>query len=55
MVTLPYHDRNGETIGAVRVKLKSFLGETQSNAVGRATLILKLLEAAGLSADDLQK
>jgi len=55
LVTMPLHDRNGEYIAAVRFKLKSFLGETQDNAVGRATLILKLMEGYGLSADDLQK
>jgi hypothetical protein len=55
VVAMPLHDRNGEFIAAVRFKLRSFLGETQDNAVGRATRILKLMEGYGLSADDLQK
>jgi hypothetical protein len=55
LVTMPLHDRNGEFIAAVRFKLRSFFGETQDNAVGRATLILKLMQGFGLSGDDLQK
>jgi hypothetical protein len=55
LVTLPLHDRNGENIAAVRFKLKTFFGETQDNAVNRATLLLKLMEQFGTSADDLLK
>ncbi len=55
LVTLPMHDRNGEFVAAVRVKLKTFFGETQNNAVTRATNILKLLELAGTSGDDLRQ
>jgi hypothetical protein len=55
LVTMPLHDRNGDYIAAVRFKLRSFFGETQDNAVGRATLILKLMQGFGLSAADLQK
>ena len=54
-VTLPLHDRNGDFIAAVRLKLGTFFGETQDHAVGRAMTILKLMEQAGLSADDLVK
>jgi hypothetical protein len=54
LVTLPLHDRNGEFVAAVRVKLKTFFGETQNNAVTRAMNILQLLEQSGLSADDLR-
>jgi hypothetical protein len=55
LVTLPMHDRNGEVIAAVRVKLKTFFGETQDNAVTRAMNILKLLQVMCLSAEDLRK
>jgi hypothetical protein len=55
LVTMPFHDRNGDVIAAVRFKLKSFFGETQDNAVGRATLLLKLMQETGLSAEDLAK
>ena len=55
LVTMPLHDRNGDYIAAVRFKLKSFFGETQDNAVGRATLLLKLMQSLCLSAEDLRK
>ena len=54
-VAMPLHDRNGENIAAVRLKLKSFFGETQDNVLGRATILLKLMQEFGLSADDLKK
>jgi hypothetical protein len=54
-VTLPLRDRNGETIGAVRVRLSSFLGETQNNALTRANILRKLLEDICTSADMLNK
>ena len=44
LVTMPLHDRNGDYIAAARFTLRSFLGETQDNAVNRATLLLKLIE-----------
>lgn len=54
-VTLPLHDRNGDFIAAVRLKLKTFFGETQDNAVNRATMILKTMQQFGISADDLAR
>lgn len=44
VMTLPLHDRNGEFIGAVRVRLKSFLGETQDNALSRARFIVNQIQ-----------
>ena len=55
LVTLPLHDRNGDYIAAVRVKLKAFFGETQNNAVTRATIILKLMQQTPTTAEDLLK
>ena len=55
LVTLPLHDRNGEDIAAVRVRLNSFWGETQDNAVNRATLIRKIMQAQCSSAEELLK
>lgn len=52
-VTLPFRDRNGDPMGAVRVRLKSFFGETQKNAVNRATMVLKKMQAQVTSAEDL--
>ncbi len=54
-VTLPLRDRNGEYIAALRVKLKSFFGETQETAVTRAEMIQKKLEQFCTSADSLRK
>ncbi len=55
LVTLPFHDRNGEYIGAVRVKMKSFIGETENAAVTRATLILNLMQNYCTTAEELRK
>jgi hypothetical protein len=55
ILTMPLRDRNGDTIAAVRLKLKSFLGETQNNALMRGTMIMKVMEEAGTSAEDLVK
>jgi hypothetical protein len=54
LVTLPLHDRNGEYIAAVRIKLHSFLGETQNTAVTRAMNIVQLMQQLCTSAADLQ-
>jgi hypothetical protein len=54
-VTLPFHDRNGDPIAAVRVEMKSFLGETQDTAVTRANTILKQMQAQITSAEELVK
>ncbi|HEX7862383.1 MAG TPA: family 16 glycoside hydrolase [Verrucomicrobiae bacterium] len=44
VVTLPVHDRNGDVIAALRVEMKSFPGQTESNALARATPIAKDIE-----------
>ena len=54
LVTLPLHDRNGEFIAAVRVKLKSFWGETQDNAITRARMIVRDMQQNVTSAKDLE-
>jgi hypothetical protein len=53
VVTLPLHDRNGEPAAAVQVRMKSFPGQTERNAVARAQPILKKMEASVRSARDL--
>ena len=55
LVTLPLRDRNGEYIAAIRVKMKSYLTESQDAAVMRASVIRKQLEALCTSAEDLGK
>lgn len=52
-LTLPFHDRNGDIMGAMRVRLNSFFGETQQNALTRATMILKKMQAQITSSEDL--
>ena len=54
-VTLPLRDRNGENIGALRVRSKTFFGELESNAFNRANVSRKLVENLITSADDLRK
>jgi hypothetical protein len=54
-VTLPLRDRNGDPMAAVRVQLKSFLGETQNNALTRATMILKQMQAQVTSREELMQ
>lgn len=54
VVTMPLHDRNGESIAAVRVQMKSFLGETQDTAVTRARMVVKEMQTQIGSAKDLE-
>jgi hypothetical protein len=44
IVTMPVHDKNGEAIAALRIELKSFLGQTENNALGRALPIVQDME-----------
>jgi hypothetical protein len=53
VVTLPVHDRNGEVIAALRVEMKSFLGQTENNALARALPIVKDMERRIVDAQDL--
>jgi hypothetical protein len=53
VVTLPVHDRNGEVVAALRVEMKSFLGQTESNALARALPIAKEMERRIVEARDL--
>ncbi|MGD0745536.1 MAG: family 16 glycoside hydrolase [Verrucomicrobiota bacterium] len=54
-VTLALRDRNGDPMAALRVRLKSFPGETQDNAVARATLILHQMQAQVSTSEDLMQ
>ncbi|MCX8108191.1 MAG: DUF1080 domain-containing protein [Verrucomicrobiae bacterium] len=53
VVTMPLHDRNGDPIAAVRIEMKRFAGQTDANAVGRATPVIKLMQRRVQSVDDL--
>jgi len=54
-VTLALRDRNGNPMAAVRVRLKSFLGETQDHAVTRATMLIHEMETQVTTSDDLMQ
>ena len=54
-VTLPLEDRNGDPVAAVRVQLKSFLGETRDNALIRAHMIVDLIQSQILTSQDLSQ
>jgi hypothetical protein len=53
IVTLPLHDRNGDVAAAVRVKMKTFKGQTDENAIVRAMPIVKDMEDRMPAVDDL--
>jgi hypothetical protein len=54
LVTLPLRDRNGDPVAAVRVQLKSmFLVESQDNALTRAMMVVKPLQARITSKEEL--
>ena len=44
LVTLPLHDLNGDVIGAVRVEMDTFPGQTDDNAVARALPVVRRME-----------
>ena len=52
---LPLRDRNGDPMAAVRVRLKSFLGETQQNALTRARMIVQSMQAEVTSPEELSR
>lgn len=55
VVTMPLHDRNGDTVGAVRVEMTTFLGQTEKNGLARAVPIVKAMEARISSAKELMQ
>ena len=53
LVTMPLHDRNGDTVAAVRVVMQSFPGQTEQNAIARALPIIKEMEGRVRSAKEM--
>jgi hypothetical protein len=51
-VTMPLRDRNGDPVAAARVVMETFLGQTEQNALVRATPIVRDIEARMLSFQD---
>jgi hypothetical protein len=54
-VTMPLTDRNGDSMAAVRVQLKSFKGETQDTAMARVRAIVKQIQAQVVSGEELKQ
>lgn len=52
-VVLPLRDRNGDPVAAVRVRMRSFAGQTQANALARAQPIVRQLNQQVRSLEDL--
>jgi hypothetical protein len=52
-VIMPLRDRNGDAMAAVRIVMKPFSGQTEENAIIRATPIVKEIQAKAQSLDDL--
>jgi Domain of Unknown Function (DUF1080) len=53
IVVMPVRDRNGDPIAAARVLLKSFPGQTEQNALARATPVVKAIQARVQTLEDL--
>jgi hypothetical protein len=52
-VTMPLRDRNGDIIAAARVVMKAFVGQTEQNALARATPLVKTIQGKVQSFADL--
>lgn len=52
-VIMPLRDRNGEIIAAVRVVMSTFAGQTEQNALARATPIVRGIQARVQALTDL--
>jgi len=53
VVTVPLRDRNGDSIAAVSVTLKSFPGQTEANALVRAQVVVRAIQTQVQSLEDL--
>ena len=52
-VVMPLRDRNGESLAAARVVMKSLPGQTEQSAIARATPVIQALQARVRSLQDL--
>lgn len=53
VLTLPLHDSNGEKVAAVCLVMKSFIGQTENNALARAMPVVKSMEVRIQTLQDL--
>jgi hypothetical protein len=52
-VVMPLRDHNGDSIAAALIKMKSFPGQTEQNALGRAQPIIKEMQGQFQTLQDL--
>jgi len=52
-VILPLRDQNGDPVAAVRVIMKTFMGQTEQNAIVRATDVIKFMQERVHTVDDV--
>jgi hypothetical protein len=52
-VVMPLRNQNGDTIAAARVTMESFVGQTENNALARATPVVKGMQARITTLPDL--
>jgi hypothetical protein len=52
-VLMPLRDRNGDPVAAVRVVMRTFIGQTEQNVLVRAQPIITMLQAQIHTTDDL--
>jgi hypothetical protein len=53
LVVMPLRDRNGEPMAAVRMNMETFIGQTEQNALARATPIVKHMQAQAQTLEEL--
>jgi hypothetical protein len=53
LVTMPLRDRNGDTIAAVKFVMRGFPGQTEENAIARATPIIRYMQQRVRTIKDL--
>ena len=53
IVTAPIRDRNGEPVAAVKVKMRSFRGQTKKASIVRIMPVVKLIESRIRDSKDL--
>jgi hypothetical protein len=53
VVTLPLCDRNGDSVASVRIRMKTFKGQTEENAIARALPVVKRMQQRATTAADL--
>jgi hypothetical protein len=50
---MPIRDRNGDGVAAVRVIMRTFPGQTEQNAIARATPVIHAVQERVHSLEDL--